>query len=35
VLVLRGDTTTEIGQVVERIGADLLVVGVTRRNALS
>jgi nucleotide-binding universal stress UspA family protein len=33
--VLAGDTTTEIGRVVESIGADLLVVGVTTRSIVS
>ena len=33
--VLLGDTTTEISGVVDSIGADLLVVGVPRRSAVS
>ena len=33
--VLLGDTTTEIGRVVDSIGADLLVVGVPKRGAVS
>ncbi len=33
--VLRGDTVTEIGRAVERIGADLLVVGASARGVVS
>ena len=33
--VLLGDTTTEISRAVERIGADLLVVGVPKRGVIS
>ena len=33
--VLLGDITTEIGRVVDSIGADLLVVGVPKRSAVS
>jgi universal stress protein E len=33
--VLLGDTTTEISRVVESIGADLLLIGVTKRGVVS
>jgi nucleotide-binding universal stress UspA family protein len=33
--VVRGDAATEISQIVNRIGADLLIVGVTARGLLS
>lgn len=35
VLVVRGDTATTIAEVVNSIGADLLVVGVTKRGVVS